>query len=262
MTSAGAPRTYLLHIPAGYDGVTQRPLVLAFHGRAFNGKQMLDYTNFGVLADQRHFVVVGPDGAGTPPHWNWRKAVDQADDVQFVKDLLTKLDADLCIDKDMTFAAGFSDGAAMARIAACEAPDRIAAVGAVASPNVPCTADVPMIAFHGTADPLVPFEGGTVRPEFGGGIFPPVRRSVSEWARALGCDGLPTIARPAASTELSTFLRCRRGDADVLLYTALGGGHTWPGSAPLPADTFGATNADIDATAMMWEFFAAHPLAH
>ncbi len=258
----GTVRRYILHLPTGYDGSKPAPAVIALHGYGFGAKQMSEYSKFSALADQRGFIVVTPDGAGTPQHWNWRKAVTEPNDVQFVTDLLTKLDADLCIDTDMTFAAGFADGAAMSRILACNAPERIAAIGTVASPNVPCTADVPMIAFHGSADPLVPFDGGVARPEAGGGTFPPVRRSVSEWARALGCDGLPTISRPAALTELSTFLRCRRGDADTLLYTMLGGGHTWPGSAALPADQFGTTNVEIDATVVMWEFFAAHPLAH
>lgn len=263
LTSGGVARTYVLHIPTGYDGATRIPVVLAFHGFALNAKQMMEYTKLGPLAEERGFVAVALDGAGSPQHWNWRKTTDAPEDAQFVTDVLEKLDADLCVDADRTFAAGFSDGAAMSRMLACDLPGRIAAIGAVASPNVPCTADVPMIAFHGSDDPLVPFEGGTVRPEFGGGgTFPPVRRSVSEWARALACDGLPTISRPAPSTELSTFLRCRRGDAEVLLYTLLGGGHTWPGSPALPEDVFGPTSTNIDATTLMWEFFVAHPLAH
>jgi polyhydroxybutyrate depolymerase len=262
ITSGGTSRTYIVHIPTGYDGSKQTPAVVALHGYGLGAKQMLDYTKFGALGDERGFIVVAPDGAGTPLHWNWRKAANEPNDVQFVTDLLTALDTELCIDPDMTFAAGFSDGAAMSRIVACELPDRIAAVGVVASPNASCAAAVPMIAFHGTADTLAPFEGGAIPAAAGGGAFPPVRRSLSEWARALGCDGLPIISRPAAEVELSTFLRCRRGDAETLLYTILGGGHTWPGSAPLPADQFGATSAAIDATAVMWEFFAAHPLAH
>lgn len=262
ITSGGTSRTYIVHIPTGYDGFKRTPAVVALHGYGLGGQQMLDYTKFGALGDERGFIVVAPDGAGTPRHWNWRKAANEPNDVQFITDLLTVLDADLCVDPDMTFVAGFSDGAAMSRILACDLPDRIAAIGVVASPNASCTAAVPMIAFHGTADALAPFEGGAIPAADGGGTFPPVRRSVSEWARALGCDGLPTISRPAAAVELSTFLRCQRGDAETLLYTLLGGGHTWPGSAPLPADQFGATSAAIDATAAMWEFFAAHPLVH
>lgn len=262
ITSGGTSRAYIVHIPTGYDGSTRTPVVLALHGYALGAKQMLGYTKFGALGDERGFIVVAPEGAGTPQHWNWRRAANEPNDVQFVTDLLTTLDRELCIDPDMTFVAGYSDGAAMSRVVACELPDRIAAIGVVASPNASCTAAVPMIAFHGTADALSPFEGGALPAAVGGGTFPPVRRSVSEWARALGCDGLPTISRPATAVELSTFLRCTRGDGDALLYTLLGGGHTWPGSAPLPADQFGATSAAIDATVVMWEFFATHPLAH
>ena len=261
--TGGSSRTYVLHIPTGYDGAAPAPLVLAFHGYSLNGRQMADYTGLANLADERGFVLVAPDGAGTPAAWNWRKSAAAPDDVRFVGDLLTKLSAELCVDADRVFAAGFSDGAAMSRVLACDMADRLAAVAVVASPGVPCVAAVPMIAFHGTSDPLVPFEGGTVPAAVaGGGTFPPVRRSVSEWARALGCDGLPTISRPTATVELSTFLRCSRGDGDALLYTLLGGGHTWPGSVPLPAEQYGATNPDINASATIWEFFAAHPRVH
>ena len=150
----------------------------------------------------------------------------------------------------------------MSRILACEMPERIAAIATVASPGVNCIAPVPMVAFHGTTDPVVPFEGGVVPPEVGGGgTFLPVRRIVSEWARGLGCDGLALISRPAAiGGTLYLHAVLRTGDGEALLYTMLGGGHTWPGSAPLPGEAFGATNVDIDASTIIWEFFAAHRL--
>lgn len=256
------PRGYGLYIPAGYDGSKAMPLVLAFHAFGLSASQMADYTGLQAIADEHGFVVVTPEGAGAPQHWNWRKVAAESDDVRFVSDLLARLDSELCLDPGRVFVAGFSDGAAMSRVLACDLPDRFAAVGVVASPSVPCVAPIPMIAFHGTADPLVPFEGGVVPASIGGGgTFPPVRRGVSEWARALGCDGLPRISRPSPTVELSTFVHCKLGDRDALLYTLLGGGHTWPGSAPLPADQFGTTNAEVDATATMWDFFAAHPRA-
>jgi polyhydroxybutyrate depolymerase len=43
--------------------------------------------------------------------------------------------------------------------------------------------------------------------------------------------------------------------ADVGLYTIAGKGHSWPGSA-MPARI---TTREIDATAAIWKFFAAHP---
>jgi polyhydroxybutyrate depolymerase len=263
IVSGTTSRTYILHIPTGYEGAMATPVVLAFHGFGLNARQMADYTRLPALADQQGFILVTPDGTGAPQHWNWRKASTDADDERFVSDVLAKLGADLCLDQDRIFSVGFSDGAAMSRVLACDLADRFAAIGVVASPSVPCVAAVPMIAFHGTADPLVPFEGGVVPAAVGGGgTFPPVRRSVSEWARALGCDGLPTISRPTATVELSTFIRCKLGNGDVLLYTLVGGGHTWPGSAPLPVAQYGETNGDADATSTIWQFFVAHPLAH
>ena len=261
--SGGTSRTYILHVPTGYDGVVRVPLILVLHGYGFDAKQMDAYAKFGALGDQHGAIVVTPNGSGTPRHWNWRKAASEPDDVQFAKELVDASAAALCVDEDRIFVAGFSDGAAMSRILACELPNRIAAIATVSSPGVPCAAAVPMVAFHGTADPLMPFEGGVVPPAVGGGgTFPPVRRSVSEWARVLGCDGLANISRPAATLELSTYVHCPLGDGDALLYTELGAGHTWPSSAPLPEEQFGSTSADIDATAAIWTFFIAHPLAH
>jgi polyhydroxybutyrate depolymerase len=83
-----------------------------------------------------------------------------------------------------------------------------------------------------------------------------VRRALSEWAGALGCDRLATISRPSAQVELSTFPRCHFGDGEALLYAVIGGGHTWPGAEDAPF--LGMTTHEIDATELMWEFFEAH----
>ncbi len=263
MESGGSSRTYILHIPTGYDGNTPAPLLIPLHGYGLSAKQMDDYTRFGALSDMGNAIIATPNGSGAPQRWNWRKALGEPDDVQFATDLLDKVVADLCIDEDRIFVAGFSDGAAMSRILACALPARIAAIATVSAPSVPCAAAVPMVGFHGTADPLIPFEGGVVPQAVGGGgTFPPVRRSVSEWARALGCDGLAIISRPAATVELSTYVRCLRGDGEALLYTAIGAGHTWPDAPPLPPEQFGPTLTGLDATSIIWSFFVAHPLAH
>lgn len=262
LTAGGILRTYKLHVPAGYDGTKLAPVVLAFHGFGQNGRQILDDTHLGGLADQRGFIVIAPDATGTPARWNSGKSAGEPNDVEFARNLLATISATFCVDPDRAFATGFDTGGGMSRVLACDLADRIAAIGTVASTSVQCIANVPMIAFHGTADPLIPFDGGPIAAQAGGGTVPPVRRSASEWSRALGCDGLPTISRPAVSVELSTFLRCQLGDGDVLLYTLLGGGHTWPGAAPSADATVGSTNLAIDATAVMWDFFVSHPLAH
>ncbi|HLB22744.1 MAG TPA: PHB depolymerase family esterase [Dehalococcoidia bacterium] len=257
-TSGGVERTYVLHVPPLYDGAEPVPLVLVLHGFSLTGSFMSGYTLFGEEGDGEGFISVFPNGLGEPQRWNADKTVDQANDVAFLRDLIAKLQSDLCIDSDRIFAAGYSNGGGMAQRLACEAPDTIAAIGTVAATYVECRAPVPWIGFHGTADPLVPFEGGPRPAEAGGGEFYPARRALSEWAREVGCDGLGQISRLSGDVELTTYVRCTLGDGEVLLYTILAGGHTWPGAYDLPVETVGTTSKQIDATKTMWGFFSAH----
>ncbi len=260
ITSGGLERTYILHVPTGYEGGRPAPLVLSFHGYGLSSKFFAPYVNFDAIADQAGFVLVTPDGTGDPQQWNAAGYAGGAADVQFVRDLLAKLNGDLCIDVATVYATGFSNGGGMAMRAACDLPNRFAAVGVVAATYVNCRADVPLIAFHGSSDPLAPFEGSD-GASADGQIFPSVRRSVSEWARELGCDGLPLIARQSSEVELSTFQRCQSGESDVLLYTILGGGHTWPGAMPLAPQIVGMTTQQVNASQLIWDFFAAHKRA-
>lgn len=263
ITSGGVDRTYILHVPPSYAGDQQTPLVLLFHGYSMGARLMLDVTGIGKTADANGFIVASLQGLGEPPAWGGVPPVPAASDVPFVRDVLAKLQAGLCIDPDRVFAAGYSNGGGMAQLLACEMGDQIAAVGVVAALYANCLPHAPVIAFHGTKDPLLPFDGGDIAASPGDDGLPPVRRSVSEWAVALGCDGLATISRDSPTVELSTFHNCTYGDGEALLYTIIGGGHTWPGAAiDLPADLVGLTTHDLDANALIWAFFAAHPLAH
>jgi polyhydroxybutyrate depolymerase len=134
-------------------------------------------------------------------------------------------------------------------------PERFAAFAVVASTYLSCRANLPMVAFHGTGDPAAPFDGGGKASASGQGQgSPSVRRAVSEWARAVGCDGLASISRPSSEVELSTYQRCYRGDGEVLLYAIVGGGHTWPGSS-VSIEQLGFTTHQLDATGVIWRFF-------
>src|SRR5262245_525856 len=45
--SGGAARTYILHVPPGYDGSQALPLVLVLHGFGGNAASMVKLTGFG-----------------------------------------------------------------------------------------------------------------------------------------------------------------------------------------------------------------------
>lgn len=56
-----------------------------------------------------------------------------------------------------------------------------------------------------------------------------------------------------------TYTDCRDATA-VVLYRVEGGGHTWPGGRQyLSERVVGPVNRDVDATRVIWDFFAAHP---
>lgn len=255
INSGGTDRSYILHIPTAYNGTQPVPLVVVYHGFASSAQSIADYTRFNTLADTEGFVAVYPNGTQVPPRWNDDGDVTIANDVQFTQDLVTKLDSDLCIDESRVYAVGWSNGGGMAQRVGCELSDTFAGIGTVSATYSDCKAPLPWIAFHGMADPQVPFEGGVNPPERGGGVFLPTRRVLSEYAKELGCDALAQITLPSTEVELSTYMRCVGGDGLVLLYSLIGGGHTWPGSPDLPIDLFGPTNTQIDATEAIWSFF-------
>jgi polyhydroxybutyrate depolymerase len=256
LISGDTERSYLLRVPPAYDGAVPAPLLLALHGFGSSAEQQRDMSALGESADARSVITVFPEGSGNTHGWNVAEFETGPDDSAFLQAIVDRLDDTLCIDETRIYATGYSNGGGMALRFACEAGGTIAAVAPVAATFPACQSDVPMIAFHGSADLVVPYEGGVM--EGGTLALPPVHRAASEWARARGCDALPTIARPAGDVELSTYGNCPPGEPDTLLYTVIGGGHTWPGAAlELDPALAGVTTRSISANELMLDFFAA-----
>jgi polyhydroxybutyrate depolymerase len=115
---------------------------------------------------------------------------------------------------------------------------------------------VPAISFHGTADPVVPYNGGaswiSPRP------FPSVPRWSANWAKRNRCAVNPLESTVTSDVTRREYTGCA-ANATVVLYTVHGGGHTWPGGMPLPEWFVGRTARSIDATSLMWAFFLEHP---
>jgi polyhydroxybutyrate depolymerase len=259
LTSGDLEREYILHVPPSYKGADATPLVVDLHGHGSNATQQALYSGLPAKATEAGFIVVTPQGTGAEPHWNFTTFESGApDDVAFIKDLLDTLDSELCIDAARVYATGISNGAAMSVTLACRLSDRIAAIAPVAGvfffPGCPSTHPVSVIAFHGTDDKLVPFEG---RPAAQSSVpVPPIEQSVQKWATHNGCAEEPEMVRVAESVRLLRYDACDEGAA-VELYVVEGGGHTWPGAAfDIP---FGDTTQEISATDLMWSFFEAHP---
>jgi polyhydroxybutyrate depolymerase len=78
-------------------------------------------------------------------------------------------------------------------------------------------------------------------------------------AVASRCQGGPSETRVTASVRRLAYTNCAE-NADVILYTVEGGGHSWPGGMPLPEWIVGRTTREINATKLIWEFYVHHPL--
>ncbi len=128
----------------------------------------METSRWNTVADEQGFIVVYPSGralggSGTgvrPKVWGMTAEVGQMRDVRFIADLIDTLEANYNIDRRRIYANGFSLGGGMVFALSCTLSDRIAAVGTVAAaqtlPWEWCEdpAAVPVIAFHGTADPM------------------------------------------------------------------------------------------------------------
>jgi polyhydroxybutyrate depolymerase len=267
LLSSGVKRTYLLYVPKSYNTATPAPLVISIHGYAEWPAHQMQLSRWNDLADRYGFIVVYPSGTGFPKRWRIRLAPgsdsDARLDVTFISDLIDKLASQYNIDPARIYANGLSNGGGMSFVLSCQLSDRIAAIGTVSGaylfPWNACqpSRPVPVIVFHGTADPVVPYLGGPSRS------FNLPFPSIPEWVEALarhnGCTGAPQAIPAHAGVSGVQYADCASGAA-VYFYTITGGGHAWPGGKPLPEFLVGQTTRAIDATKTMWAFFQGHPL--
>ena len=262
LMSGGLEREYILYVPASYDGSEAVPLVLNLHGLGSDARSQAAYSGMPAKAEEEGFIAVMPQGTGDEAHWNITavKPRGEPDDVAFIGDLLDALESQLCIDTARVFATGISNGAAMSVRLACSLSDRVVAIAPVAGVYFPlscsATRPVPVIAFHGTEDEVLPFEGGAVATS--GLPTASVEESVADWAAHNGCDSSPEEQQVTEHVQRQRYSGCEE-EATVELYIVEGGGHTWPGSE-VDVPPLGATTHEISATDLMWDFFEVHPL--
>lgn len=256
LVSDGVDREFMLNLPESESEARNGPVVLNFHGLGSNMGEQLIYSGLGPIAEREGFVLVTPNGTGSPRAWQSFGLPGGVDDIQFVRDILAVLETG-CIDTDVVFATGMSNGAFMSSYLACRAPELVKAIAPVAGVFMPrqgCAGRTAVLAFHGTEDALVPYEAGEV---FNLIPYAGAERSTYEWAVNNGCapnTGKADIISP--SVYRADYAQCG-GGADVSLVTVTGGGHTWPGTS-IDRPNLGTVNRDISASEMAWEFFEDH----
>jgi polyhydroxybutyrate depolymerase len=258
----GVSRTYIVYRPASLPA--RAPVVVMLHGGFGSASQAQKSYGWDAEADRGHFVVAYPDGLNHA--WNTGGGCcgvpgkTNADDTGFITAMVSAIERQLPVDTARVYATGISNGGIMAYTLACHTaifaaigPDSATELGSCPAPH-----PLSVIHIHGTADKSIPYQGGE-----GGGVAhidgPSVPSLNARW-RSIDHCAAPAV-KTAGAVTMST-ASCPAGHA-VELITIAGAGHQWPGAAsrPLLQRILGTDppSTALNATQVIWQFFAAHP---
>jgi polyhydroxybutyrate depolymerase len=217
------------------------PTIVVLHGALSTAAWTAQHSGFAETAAAHRFTAVFPQGIRK--QWNDGREARAAgiDDVGFLQRLVGALVGRRITDPARVYIAGISNGGMMTFRMLCEASELFAGaatiianmparVGAHCQPRKP----LPVVMFNGTADPLVPYDGGGVG--FAGlrGLVWAAEETAEFMADVNACGVVRTTPLPMRSrferVQVTRFewTLCRTG-SNVALYRFDGGGHQVPG---------------------------------
>lgn len=267
--SGGETRSYIGAVP----NTPQTPLrlVILFCGATENASQMElrgfnDYLGSStIVIYPEPFSAFGFDNSAG------------VDDYQMVEDLIADVASNYTINLNDICIGGFSNGAIFTYNLVCDfnSPTSTRAytfksfavvagameAGQANITDCPIANDLPVIAFHGTQDPVVPYNGGVVPPPVNISTEA-IEPTLDFWATTINdCNANPTITPlPDVVTETPTPSTVERLEYDcqsspnTQLYRIDGGLHSWPGGNAA-FDITQSRNMDINASELIANFF-------
>ncbi|MDG1841211.1 MAG: PHB depolymerase family esterase [Crocinitomicaceae bacterium] len=264
----GINRSFVLHIPANYNGTTSVPLLFVFHGGGGVANQfMAQTTDMRPIADTAGFILVYPQAAVDPADGSnsWlHKSPTTHNDIFFIETLIDSLSNEYLIDNNRVYACGYSEGGIFSYELGCRINNRIAAFASVSGSmltdsfrssyyNLPvCSPSHPtaVLLIPGTAD-------SSPHSSYSG--FDPYYMSVDEittyWSSYNNTNPNPSVFQVSnTNTNDGSTVERRIWENGTNCVTTqelkvIGGGHDWPGS-------FG--NMDIDASSEIWNFVSQY----
>jgi polyhydroxybutyrate depolymerase len=266
----GVERTYALFVPT--TATSSSPLVVMLHGALGTADQAERSYGWNSKASEGNFIVAYPQGL----HRSWAvsenccgpSAKDGINDVEFIMQMVADIKKSHSIDANRIYAAGISNGGALAYRLACDT-DSFAAIGAVATTllgDCPSPKPVSVMHIHGLSDQTFPYQGGGGRRNNNGqGDRPADTRGpaipdlMAMWRKTDDC-GAPTTK---VDGLVSTVTADCANQMAVTLITISEAGHQWPGSLDGDSKASKALNLDppskeITATDELWDFFSKH----
>jgi polyhydroxybutyrate depolymerase len=223
------PRTFYLHVPTSYQSNLSVPLLLVFHSRGSDGREILNTSQFATWANDMNFIVATVNGAVYENAASWNAGTCCANATTYLENdlLLSSTIIDFvklkyAVDPGRIWAAGHSNGGMMAYRLACDLSEKITAIavvtGALMDPTCTPKKQVPLLHIHGDLDPMVPVQGG------GKLDTPNIYNSVLDYAKANLCDSSPSSN--FTNVEQQFIWNCQNS-SQIRLVNYLANSHEW-----------------------------------
>jgi polyhydroxybutyrate depolymerase len=239
------------------------PVVIVLHGAINSATWAARRFGFAEAAAARGFTAAFPEGVGLT--WNDGRSgfASHADDVAFLRRLVVELVERGIAEPDRVYIAGVSNGGMMALRMVCEAAELFAGAGTVIA-NMPVAtgADchparpVPIVMFNGTADRLIPYDGGGVGPFNLGGHVWGTEQTATYMAEANGCARGPFASDSMIGKTSVTRIVWSGCAATVTLYRINGGRHSVVGRHRIAHMLFGKHRDELSAAETIMAAFA------
>jgi len=215
---SGLMRTFVVRKSSSVDGRIPAPVVLVFHPFGTSAQYMEGRVSTRLWPGS---IMVYPEGASRPgsgyaPAWQGRSGDLGDRDLLFFDAMLAWLTDHHCVDLRRVFVFGYSNGAGLAALLACERSEQVAGV-AVASGRLTCTPRVPkpVAITHGLTDASVSYQEGV--------------RTALAWTKVNGCKAPPRAGAPGCALATAC------GAAAPLLMCTSPGGHEYSSAFTKPA---------------------------
>ena len=263
-------RWYDIVLPPNPRGA---PLILALHGGGGDPDQFASASGFGRAAVKAGYAVAFPAGTGRRGDrlltWNGGYCCGSAarrrvDDPGFLRQVIQDAADRFGVRGDRVYLTGMSNGSILSETFAARNPDLVRAVAGVSGTmdtgRIRVAGRVPALIIHGTADTMVPYDGGQGDTSLTRTDFASVASVVAAFLAPWGADVAVTsreINRKEDGTSVIVTDHTTGGKVVLRLMTVEGGAHHWPGGRK--ARLSDGKTQEIDANTEILRFFALYP---
>ena len=263
-------RWYDIVLPPNPRGA---PLILALHGGGGDPDQFASASGFGRAAVKAGYAVAFPAGTGRRGErlltWNGGYCCGSAarrrvDDPGFLRQVIQDAADRFGVRGDRVYLTGMSNGSILSETFAARNPDLVRAVAGVSGTmdtgRIRVAGRVPALIIHGTADTMVPYDGGQGDTSLTRTDFASVASVVAAFLAPWGADVAVTsreINRKEDGTSVIVTDHTTGGKVVLRLMTVEGGAHHWPGGRK--ARLSEGKTQEIDANTEILRFFALFP---